>query len=88
MKRQSKTSSAADDDLEIPPTPSDFFKKGTMGKYYREYASRRGHRPAIAVTLEEDVAAVFRDSDSVNDLLRAVIRNLPQASPAKRRKSA
>jgi hypothetical protein len=88
MKKKSKTGSAVDDELEIPPTPPDFFKRATMGKYYRDYVSRRGHRPVIAVTLEEDVAEVFRDSASVNDLLRAVIRNLPRASVAKRRKSA
>lgn len=87
MKKQSKRGSAADDDQEIPPTPPEFFKKATMGKYYKEYVSRRGRKPFMAVTLEEDVAAVFQDSDSVNNLLRAVIQNLPR-NAGQRKKSA
>lgn len=40
------------------------------------------------VRLEPDVAAVFKDSDSVNRALRGVLDALRAIGPAKRRKSA
>jgi hypothetical protein len=88
MKKQSKKNSAVDDDLEIPETPPSFFKKAVMGKYYNEYVRQHGRRPVMAVTLEEDVAAVFKDSASVNSVLRAIIKSLPATNMRKRRKSA
>jgi len=41
---------------------------GTRGKYYERYQQGRN-----VVLLEEDVAAVFRDSQSVNQALRMLI---------------
>ena len=41
---------------------------GVRGKYYERY--RQG---SIAVVLEPDVAAVFRDAESVNRALRLLI---------------
>ena len=87
MKKKSEENlSVKDDDLAIPPTPQGFFKKGVMGKYYREYIREHGRKPVRAVTLEEDVAAVFKDSESVNNVLRAIIVSMPVVK--KRKKSA
>jgi hypothetical protein len=61
-------------------------RRGVMGKYAR--ASRNDRRPITAVALEEDVAAVFKDSKSVNDVLRAIIKSLPHDNVRKRRRSA
>lgn len=49
---------------------------GVRGKYYERY--RAGTN---VVLLERDVAAVFRDSDSVNRALRLLV-NVAQASAA------
>jgi hypothetical protein len=86
MKRKSRKDSVPAGDLEIPETPAGFFKHGVMGKYYHEYR-RGGHRPVCTVTLEDDVAAVFPDSQSVNSVLRATIHSVPDLR-ARRRKSA
>jgi hypothetical protein len=89
MKSKSKEDSVAnDDDLDIPPTPPDFFKNAVMGKYYHEYVRRHGRKPVRAVTLEEDVAAVFRDSESVNNVLRAIILSMSGTKKRKKRKAA
>jgi hypothetical protein len=87
MKKRLKKN-FADDDLEIPETPPEFFKNAVVGKYYNEYVRRHGRRPVKAVTLEEDVAVVFKDSESVNNVLRALIKNFPAGNIRKRRKSA
>jgi hypothetical protein len=42
------------------------------GKYYKQY--RDGTN---IVLLAPDVAAVFKNDEAVNDILRAVIRNMP-----------
>lgn len=42
---------------------------GTRGKYYKEYA-----RGTNVVLLDPDVAAVFGDSESVNQALRVIIK--------------
>jgi hypothetical protein len=87
MKKKSNESYAASDNgLEIAPTPPEFFKSATMGRHYKEYS--QGASLVRLVTLEEDVAAVFKDSKSVNGVLRAIIKNLPQTNVKKRKKSA
>jgi hypothetical protein len=87
MKRKSNQGSAAsDDDLEIAPTPPEFFKSAAMGRHYKEYS--HGANTVRLVTLAEDVAAVFKDSKSVNGVLRAIIRSMPQTSAKRRKKSA
>ena len=45
------------------------FRSGVRGKYYEQY--RQGTN---VVLLDEDVAEVFRDSESVNQALRVLIR--------------
>ena len=87
MKRKSNGSSAVnDDDLDIPATPPEFFKTAQMGRHYKEYS--RGTNTVRLVTLEQDVAAVFKDSKSVNGILRAIIKSMPQTNAGRRKKSA
>lgn len=83
-----KSSHDSDDDLNIPQTPASFFKTAVVGKYYKEYAGRHGEKSIAAVILEDDVAAVFKDSKSVNDVLRAIIRNLPETELKKLKRTA
>jgi hypothetical protein len=45
------------------------FSKGVRGKYAERYAAGTN-----VVVLAPDVAAVFRDADSVNEALRALIK--------------
>ena len=45
------------------------FQGGVRGKYYRQYLQGTN-----VVLLEPDVAAVFRDSESVNQALRVLIK--------------
>jgi hypothetical protein len=45
------------------------FSKGVRGKYAQRYA-----RGSNIVALAPDVAAAFPDSDSVNEVLRTLIR--------------
>ncbi len=39
---------------------------------------RRGSRESVIVVLDSDVAQVFRDAESVNSALRAILSALPQ----------
>ncbi len=52
------------------------FRGGVRGKYYQEY--RKGTN---VVLLEPDVAAVFPDSESVNQALRVLIKAAGQIQP-------
>ena len=57
------------------------FRGGVRGKYYEQY--REGTNVAL---LDPDVAAVFRDSESVNQALRLLIKvagQLGKAAPQK-----
>jgi hypothetical protein len=45
------------------------FSKGVRGKYAKRYAAGTN-----VVVLAPDVAAVFRDADSVNEALRALVK--------------
>jgi hypothetical protein len=74
------------DELDIAPYTREQLRRGVMGKYSRP--SRNGRGLVTEVALEEDVAAVFKDSKSVNDVLRAIIKSLPPENVRKRRKSA
>jgi hypothetical protein len=82
MKKKSESASieAGDADLEIPRMTRVEMRKGVMGKYAAGGASR-------FVGLDADVARVFRDSESVNRALRAIIGMIP-IREKKRRKSA
>ena len=56
-------------------------KGGVRGKYYKQYMEGTN-----LVVLDPDVAAVFRDSESVNQALRVLIKaagQLEQATPQK-----
>ena len=50
---------------------------GTRGKYYKEYMQGTN-----VVLLDPDVAAVFRDSESVNRALRVIIKAAEELAPA------
>jgi hypothetical protein len=45
------------------------FSKGVRGKYFRRYQAGSN-----VVILDPEIAEVFRDSESVNDALRSLIR--------------
>ena len=53
------------------------FSKGVRGKYARRFA-----RGSNVIVLDPDVARIFKDSRSVNRVLRAVA----EVSPRKRRR--
>jgi hypothetical protein len=55
---------------------------GVRGKYYRRYAEGTN-----VVLLDTDVAAVFHDSESVNQALRVLIKAAGQLEPTLPRKS-
>jgi len=61
--------------LENDPAESDDMRSeydlrgGVRGKYYKQYMEGTN-----VVVLDPDVAAVFRDSDSVNQALRVLIK--------------
>ena len=50
---------------------------GVRGKYYKRYMEGTN-----VVLLDPDVAAVFRDSESVNQALRVLIKAAGQLEPA------
>ena len=50
---------------------------GVRGKYYKQYMEGTN-----VVLLDPDVAAVFRDSDSVNQALRVLIKAAEQIEQA------
>ncbi len=85
-KKSNKGSEKPSENLDVAPTPPGFFGKAVMGKYHGQYV--QGRKVVRAVNLEEDVAAVFKDSNSVNKVLRAIITSLPQGNSRKRKKSA
>ncbi len=65
--------------------------KGTKSEYRLDYSASKPNRFApqiqdgsIVVLLDPDVGAVFRNSESVNHLLRSVIAALPEPRKKKR----
>jgi hypothetical protein len=72
MKRKSETVSVVsrDAELEISRMTRAEMRKGTLGKY------AVGSRVRV-VGLDPDVARVFRNSESVNKALRAIIQVIP-----------
>jgi len=64
-------------------------------EYHLEYSKSKPNRFAaqikhgsVAVLLEPDVASVFDNSESVNQLLRSVIAALPEQSKRKKKVAA
>jgi hypothetical protein len=55
---------------------------------YREAGKRSIAKTGVSVTLETDVAAVFKSSESVNKVLRAIIVSMPGNKKRKKRKAA
>ena len=53
------------------------FRGGVRGKYYKQYMEGTN-----VVLLDPDVAAVFRDSESVNQALRVLIKTAGQLNRA------
>lgn len=70
-------SSATDRVDEDEMRPEYDFQGGVRGKYYRQYME--GTNVAL---LEPDVAAVFHDSESVNQALRVLIKAAAQLGPS------
>ena len=58
------------------------FRGGVRGKYYKEYM-----KGTNVVLLDPDVAAVFRDSESVNQALRVLMKAADQLDHATQRKT-
>jgi hypothetical protein len=54
------------------------FSKGVRGKYVKRFA-----KGSNVVVLSPDVAEVFKDSDSVNEILRALVKIVRKKSPKK-----
>jgi len=59
------------------------FSRGVRGKYYKRF--RAGTN---IVVLEPDVALAFRDSATVNRLLRALLETMPRPRRTSKRRSA
>ena len=59
------------------------FGGGTRGKYYKRF--RAGTN---VIVLEPDVASAFRDSATVNRLLRALLKTMPKPPKSTKRRSA
>jgi hypothetical protein len=78
---QSEAKEVEEDDL-LPEYHFDY-SKGVRGKYYDKLVK---YRPVVVV-LDSDVAEAFKDSATVNKVLRALIPivNLPR--PAKKKKT-
>jgi len=51
------------------------------------FAERLKGKSVVAVVLDSDVADVFQSSAAVNDLLRSVIKAMPQRRAARRKRS-
>jgi hypothetical protein len=67
---------------------------GMRSEYHFDYSKSKPNRFAaqikdgsVAIVLEPDVASVFDNSDSVNQLLRSVIAALPEPPQPKKRRS-
>ena len=68
---------------------------GMRTEYHLDYSKSKPNRFAaqikygsVAVVLEPDVASVFDNSESVNQLLRSVIAALPDESKRKKKVAA
>jgi hypothetical protein len=68
---------------------------GMRSEYRFDYSKSKPNRFAsrikkgsVAVLLEPDVASVFENSESVNQLLRSVIAALPEGSKRKKKVAA
>ncbi|MBV9068684.1 MAG: hypothetical protein JO093_21150 [Acidobacteria bacterium] len=68
---------------------------GTRSEYRFDYSAAKPNRFAarikegsVAVLLEPDVASVFNNSESVNQLLRSVIAALPEGQPPRKKRAA
>lgn len=66
--------------------------RGMRAEYRLDYSRARPNRfaeqvppDAVAVVLDPDVAAVFGSSDTVNALLRSVVRAMPNHAARRRR---
>ena len=64
------SSTGNDTDLDVPTMTRQQMRRGIVGKY----ASKSSERELVA--LDSDVAKVFKDSQGVNQVLRAIIENV------------
>jgi hypothetical protein len=87
-KKQPADTTEADDDLDIPPTTREFFKRGKVGKYYAEIMS-----DCNVVRIGSDLRKAFPNEQSVNQALRELLKMRETllsitAGKVKRKKSA
>lgn len=83
MKRTSRTKPK-----QLPARPKREGTQGLQAEYRFDYAAAEPNRFAgqmragsLAVVLDPDVARVFRDGESVNAVLRALMAAMPARSP-------
>ncbi|MGH8477605.1 MAG: hypothetical protein ACRER2_17890 [Methylococcales bacterium] len=67
---------------ELRPEYDFDFSKAVRGKYYKRYIESSN-----IIVLDPDVAEVFRNSEAVNQALRAMLRFTEQAASLTRRSS-
>ena len=79
-KKSNNGSRKRDVDMDVPPFTRAEMRRGMIGKYARGVPHRY-------VTLDRDVAKLFRDSKTVNQTLRLVAR-IKSLGSTKRKKSA
>ena len=75
-----KTSAEASDDMR-PEYDFDFKRMRP-----NPYAERLKGKSVISVVLDQDVAQVFHSSEAVNELLRSVIKAMPQRPASSRQR--
>jgi hypothetical protein len=73
MSRENETTQV--DDMR----PEYNLRGGTRGRFYQQYVEGTN-----VVVLDPDVAAVFHDSESVNDALRVIIKAAGKVEPPAR----
>ena len=77
---RSKPTAEKQDQGELRPEYDFDYSKSSPNRFAAEF-----RQDCLAVVLEPDVAAVFRDAATVNALLRSVISALPAGASASRR---
>ncbi len=65
------SSTGKDTELDVPTITRDQMRRGVLGKYASNSSAQ------LLIALDADVAKVFRDSRGVNQVLRAIIENVP-----------
>lgn len=80
MKNTSKTKSKQRERSELQPDYNFDYSKARPNRF----AGKRGSR-SVVVLLDSDVATVFKDAESVNTALRALLTAVPHEAQKRRR---